>query len=321
MNNYLLEKYITQALRTNNIEYRITSEYIIFRCNVCGDSKKHKFKKRGHILRGRNPWMFYCHNCSEQMTAERWLKQYYPLFHKEYIKEMLKSGGKIDIPTNYSKITTEKPVPVKEDYRGFISLTKEPKIEDKKIFDIAIAYCKARMIPKDVWKTWYIATEGKYKNRLIIPFYDDKGNIYYFQGRSLMDWMTPKYLNMKTERSNIIYNWYHIDKSKPVIVTEGPIDSLFLDNAIATLSCTHSKEMKEILNALPKCYYLFDNDDAGREQAAKYLKEGKYVLLWGKTDMIGFKDINEYIVKRKITGKFDISKLVFSNSPYDRIHI
>ena len=44
----------------------------------------------------------------------------------------------------------------------------------------------------------------------------------------------PKYITIKfDETKQKIYGLDRIDLNKPVMITEGPIDSLFLDNAIA----------------------------------------------------------------------------------------
>ena len=51
----------------------------------------------------------------------------------------------------------------------------------------AIAVCEKRRIFKDVYENWYISNGGDYKNRLIIPIYNSKNKIAYWQGRALFD--------------------------------------------------------------------------------------------------------------------------------------
>ena len=61
-----------------------------FRCNVCGDSKKKKSKKRAWILTNRVPWMFYCHNCFESIPVEFWMKLYLTVIIKIIVKKHLR---------------------------------------------------------------------------------------------------------------------------------------------------------------------------------------------------------------------------------------
>lgn len=328
LNSVILERYIKIAL--NNIsDVYYTRNHYNFRCNICGDGKKKK-SKRGHIRYSDTDGFFYfkCYNegClaageGNAWSAEKWLKKTNTSLHSQYVREILapKDKEKIKNKLDSIKIQRREP-PKKTENFGKIVCIKENS--DNILVQKAITYCKERLIPDSVWKYWFVSLEGKYKNRLIIPFYDKEKKIYYFQGRTLTG-QEPKYLNREKGKENAIYNYYYIDKKKPVHVFEGPIDSLFIENSVAVLGVSFPDEVKEKLDEL-ETRWIYDNDETGRVQAEKVLRKGQYIFLWKeflKDKLLpdNVKDINEVVVKsKKPIG--DIKKY-FSNSYYDLIKL
>jgi hypothetical protein len=241
---------------------------------VCGDSTKNKYKRRGYLLKkdGKS-WRFYCHNCGASISAVKWMKEYFPSNYKDYIKEILsnKNEGLIK-PVIAHKIEIDE----KEDIKFFIPILKK----NDELFKKAIQICKDRMIPEEIWNKWYVAIDKKYKNRLIIPFFDNNNKVYYWQGKALYDWMIPKYLSRLGDEFNNIYNYYLVDKTKPVQITEGIIDALFLDNNV--IAMTGLKPHNERLKEFSKKYFLLDSDNSGRKVSLELLKCGEYVFNWTK---------------------------------------
>ena len=71
--------------------------------------------------------------------------------------------------------------------------------------------------------------------RLIIPFYDTTGKIFAFQGRAFGK-EQPKYLTIKLdENKQKVYGLDKVSFQKPIYITEGLIDSLFIDNCLLLL--------------------------------------------------------------------------------------
>ena len=335
LNHSILDRYLKIVLGGLDSTVRQSTEYYNFRCNVCGDSQRSKKKKRGYILKRKYPWMFFCHNCGVDMRADKWLKEYHPVQYREYIKEILqqdsrskqkaiKSANKI-----HEKIKdeqTKKRKIEKDATKYFVPITSKSKIH-KQLLDLAIQFCIGRKIPKSVWLKWYVATEHKYGGRLIIPFFDNSGKIYYFQARTLCG-QEPKYLNRMEGRENAIYNIYHIKKSKPVVMLEGPFDSLYLHNSIATCGTSITEEVQKKLDAL-NVYYLFDFDKDGLKKSKKYLRKHKQVFLWRKyaedTMLPGREkwDLNDLYLhlNRKNMFDFEELKLYFSNNLFDEIYL
>jgi len=323
----VLMSYFHNANINNPLKYN-------FRCNVCGDSKKSQRKKRGYILKYKSPWVYYCHNCGASMTASMWLKNYFPINYKEYVKDSL-SKNQYNQPEKYEnkmlqykkqieeskKTDAEKD---REDMRFFVSIIKG----QDKIFEIARKQCIDRLIPEDVWKKWYVAIDGTYKNRIIIPFFDDKDSIYYYQGRAIYKIMLPKYLSRRGLEHNNIYNYYLVDRNHPVIVQEGIIDCLFVENSIGM---TGLKIDDSKLSYFPKKYFLLDDDKSGNSKAFLLLERGEYVFVWEdflknlgiprkppKKEKWDINDVCKYINRR---DKFTFSELekYFTNNYYDGV--
>jgi len=121
---------------------------------------------------------------------------------------------------------------------------------------------------------FYLATQGKYKNRLIIPFiYDNE--MFYFQARSL-GCETPKYLNPVgafVKPSHILYPFSYEDEY--VIICEGPLDAISLQrqgiNATATMGSSISEVQAQTLAEFEgKVIIGYDNDEAGARGIEKF---------------------------------------------------
>ena len=130
---------------------------------------------------------------------------------------------------------------------------------------------------------YFVATEGKYKDRLIIPFRNEDSEIFYFQARALKN-QTPKYLNPigGIKPSDILYPF---DESQSyVVVCEGPLDAISLQlegvNATCTMGCVVSDTQASILRDFGgKIILGYDNDEAGTRGIEKFEKLRKCKIM------------------------------------------
>jgi len=312
-----------------------------FRCNICGDTDINKHKKSAYILKrfnkklGYDTWQFYCHrgSCGSSMLAEYWLERYYPTNYRSFRKDLLFSNNLetkkelefLELESKKQELIDkeQKKIEELEDISFFI-----PIHNHNRLCDLARNYCKTRLIDEQIWSKWYVAVDGKYKNRMIIPFYNEFNEVYYWQGRSLFNYMSPKYLNRVDNRDEAIYNYSFIDKSKPVILLEGIIDSLFVKNSISVLGTNITEECAKKINLLDK-YYLFDNDEPGFKKSLDYLIKGCNIFLWKPflKDMKCFskvKDINDLVIKDTNYIKmlnFENLQKYFTNNIFDKIYL
>jgi hypothetical protein len=126
--------------------------------------------------------------------------------------------------------------------------------------------------------------------RLIIPFRDEQGEIFVYQGRAFGK-EQPKYITIKLDDDkDKIFGLDRVDKSKPIYVVEGPLDSLFLDNCIAVAGADFSNMEGDLI-------IIYDNEPRNKEinkQIKKTIDQGKSVCLW--PDNMKCKDINDMII-------------------------
>ena len=122
--------------------------------------------------------------------------------------------------------------------------------------------------------TYYVSHDGRYKNRLIIPFIDDE-EMFYFQARALQD-EQPKYLNPSEgwpKPSHILYPYD--EEAQELIVCEGPLDAISLQiqgvNATCTMGCSVSEIQVSLLKDFKgKIILGYDNDTAGKRGVNKF---------------------------------------------------
>ncbi len=74
-------------------------------------------------------------------------------------------------------------------------------------------------------------SDNKFAGRIIIPSYNQNGNINYYIARSVLPIYHPKYMNPAEEKA-FIFNELFIDFTKPVYIVEGFFDAIKLQNAI-----------------------------------------------------------------------------------------
>jgi DNA primase len=102
---------------------------------------------------------------------------------------------------------------------------------------------------------------GKYKNRIVIPSFDDNGECNYFVARSYKkDWMS--YKNPPASK-NIIFNELMIDWEKPITLVEGVFDALKIKNSVPILGSTlkeSTKLFKKIVETQTQIYIGLDQD-------------------------------------------------------------
>jgi transcription elongation factor Elf1 len=276
-----------------------------FRCPLCGDSQKNKLKSRGYIFRKKNDYFYMCHNCGVSTTFYNFLKQVDPNLVQQYQLERYKNGETGN--NNYPKPEFEE---YKTETPKFKKALELPTIESLPEAHFAKNYVQQRRIPETFYSQLYYAEdfatfiqslgidkEGLHKkdNRLVIPFYDKEKNLVAVQGRSLGE-SKLRYITLKLHDDNKkIYGLDKIDEDKLVCVVEGPIDSMFLENAVATAD-SNLESITDVLDK-SKVVLVFDNEPRNKEIVAKMehaIDNHFNVVIW--PEFIEEKDINDMIL-------------------------
>ena len=119
----------------------------------------------------------------------------------------------------------------------------------------------------------------------------------------------PKYITIKfDETKQKIYGLDRIDLNKPVMITEGPIDSLFLSNAVALGGADAVVNLQH-----QQCTMIFDNEPRNEQIVNRMLKavdKNFNLVVWPKS--LKYKDINDMIIAGKTSA--EIETIISSNT-------
>ena len=79
-------KYI-QLLSSSLNRFRKSGSSYNFRCPFCLDSQKNKNKARGYLYPVNGRYLYYCHNCGESRSFQKFFKEVSPQLYGEYLTE------------------------------------------------------------------------------------------------------------------------------------------------------------------------------------------------------------------------------------------
>ena len=265
-----------------------------------------------------------CHNCGVSISFYNFLKQVDPNLLQEYQLERYKNGetGTHNYPKpDFQEFKSEKPT--------FKKSLEIPTIDSLPEAHFAKNYVQQRRIPETFYSQLYyaedfatfiqslgITKEGLHKDdkRLVIPFYDKEKNLVAVQGRSLGE-SKLRYITLKLHDDNKkVFGLDRIDEDELVYVVEGPIDSMFLDNAVATAD-SNLESITDVLDKT-KVVLVFDNEPRNKEIVAKMehaIDNHFNVVIW--PEIIEEKDINDMILANFSPDEIQefISKNTFVN--------
>lgn len=279
------------------------------RCPICGDSQKNKRKMRGYFFRKGEDLMYKCHNCQHSAHFGSMLKQLDGLLYKEYVLERYATGGKakkFGTEARMKSVAFDNPPPFQPLWQNlFDSVYSLPYDHE------AVEYCDDRMIPDEATKRLYYVADvrdivqlnQKYKEsiktnepRLVIPFCNEHGRLTGVTLRAMRG-EALRYIMVKVDESApTVFGLDHVDKTQPITVVEGPIDSLFLDNAIACAGVAFN-QIERLNLPLSLTTIVFDNQPKNTELCKlmhKYIKDGFSICIWPET--IQGKDINDMVL-------------------------
>lgn len=311
---FIDHKYIN--LLSNRLERfkRQGNSSYLFRCPICGDSQKSKIKARGYIYEKSGKMLFYCHNCNASMSFGKFLEWIDQTLYKDYKTEKyLEKRGENLTP----KPTADKVLIHKFPKRSPDSpLSKLKKISQLRHDHPAKIYISNRRIPSDSQYKLFFCTKFKEwvnqlipekftdtsndEPRLILPFLDESGTCYGFQGRSFrkdgIRYITIMLDNDKPK----VFGLDAIKFSEKFYITEGPIDSLFLKNSIAMAGSDVDVERlcaKE--EAIKNAIFVYDNEPRNKQIVKKMesvINKGYNIVIWPEA-LQGVKDINDMVLR------------------------
>ena len=148
----------------------------------------------------------------------------------------------------------------------------------------AYRYLRGRGITDKIIEEYDIGftTVGKYHNRIIVPSYDDAGDLNYFVSRAWDKWKKPKYLNPDTPKQEFIFNEKLINWDGTIYLVEGAFDHIVVPNSIPLLGKTIYPKLKSALlkNAKSDVIILLDED--AKDDATEIYKNLNVGALYGR---------------------------------------
>ena len=321
MSSYIDLKFIND-LSGRLSQFKKKTDYLFnFRCPHCGDSQKSKTKARAYLYRVKNDMFFKCHNCGQGQNLANFIKFVDPKLYESYLLERYKKSApatpKPEFDFKPTKFKDQTPI---DDLKSIKDLPKDHP---------ARLYCDNRKIPEKYFDKLFLSDKfmtlvnevkpNTYKvikdhPRLIIPFYDTTGKVFAFQGRAFGK-EQPKYLTIKLdENKQKVYGLDKVSFQKPIYITEGPIDSLFIDNCLAAGGADLF-----LKNKIPNenITYIFDNEPRNKEivkRMYKVIEKDFNVVIWPED--LQLKDVNDMIMSG--LTKLQLQDII-SNNTYSKL--
>lgn len=278
------------------------------RCPYCGDGKKNKYIRRGYFISDGNSIHFYCHNCNiSGKSLPVVLKDFAVHLYDEYRMEVFEDSGtgytRKKTNTYRGKLTGIVSKTQSANFLGLLSINMLP------VTHSAHKYIADRQIPAQYYDKLYYTSNFKQMaesfgiedvdrlpedERIVIPFIDDNGQCNVLQGRALNPASYQRYITLKKHETDIkCYGLDTVDKEKTVYVFEGPIDSMFIPNSVASADADLSR-----VSALipPDSIYVFDYQPRNTNllnTIERTIKKGLRVCLL--PEILGGKDINDLV--------------------------
>lgn len=323
--DYLVEQYIGYvSSRLENFHKKSSSLYN-FRCPFCGDSERNPHKARGYLIERNNEVFFYCHKCHAPIgNFQNFLKKLDPSLYTEFIKDKYSSSDK--------KVETfELP---KQDYKPRLYdtalLSDLTSVADLAPIDSVRVYVRSRRIPEELYGRLFAcpffkkftnslipdkfnaASLRHEEQRLIIPFFDEDRKMFAYAGRSLDVDPYLRYINIVLDETKPkLFGLDRWNKKVHTNVVEGPIDSFFLTNCIASAGGSLITDLK---GSDPDQFtIIYDNEPFSKDTKHKIeraIEAGFPVCIW--PDDLPYKDINKMFLEGM--GKDEIERVIKQNT-------
>jgi hypothetical protein len=265
-----------------------------YHCPFCNHHKSKLEINFTENKKGENPW--HCWAC------DRKGKKIYQIFKHIQVPSNTMAELRSIVKTEFNdkEVVVEEKVSLPKEFKSLLNVSKTDILGRH-----ALTYLKSRNINEEdivKYNIGYCET-GRYAKMVIIPSYDENGNLNYFTGRSFEKEPSVKYRNPSVSRDIIPFELF-INWEIPFILCEGPFDAIAIKrNAIPLLGKNiQSNLMKKIvMSSVEKIYIALDKD--AQKQALSFcerlMNEGKEVYLVDMQDKdpseMGFKNFTNLI--------------------------
>ena len=248
-----------------------------YHCPYCNHHKPKLEVNFSQNKKGYNPW--HCWVCNKKGSRISSLFKKISASAEKFVELKKLIGSEVEVKKEKSTVQLKLP----QEYK--------PILGSKDILARhAFSYLKKRGITIDDIEKYNIGycETGRYAKMVIIPSYDESGNLNYFTGRSFEKDPYIKYRNPEASRDIVPFELF-INWNIPLVLCEGPFDAIAIKrNAIPLLGKNIQRNlMKKIVTSkVEKIYIALDTD--AQKQAVKFaeyfINEGKEVYFMDLDD-------------------------------------
>ena len=160
-----------------------------------------------------------------------------------YKSKEVRKEVKVELPKEFLSLVYKHPSPV---YKNAMMYLHKRGITYEDILKYNIGYCD----------------QGLYTNRVIIPSYDEDGQLNFFVGRDIFE-SKMKYRNSPTQKDIIGFDLF-INWDEPIVLCEGPFDAIAIKRNVIPLfgKTILSKLKRKIIEKKVKSIYISLDTDA-----------------------------------------------------------
>ena len=304
---------------------------LLIACPVCGDSLTDTHKKRGYFY--FDSMKYHCFN--GECIAKYWDALYFmKSFDKrignlDYIKQI--SNILKESKTNREHLTLHS----SSEYFKFLndnaldakSLISHYKLKPYSSYDWSIQFIKDRLLHNikhdllfrvNKWKkreVWILNKIGIDKVVGLQIKNLDGGAKYLTKDFSTLneelstniEYVNDKEFKSTCDNLSLIFNIFNVNLEKTITVFEGPLDSVFINNSVATAGAS---KLKTFFDDVDNIRYFYDNDKTGKSNSITKIKNKKPCFLWSKF----FKDFK--YTNKKIKDLNELITYVYANREY-----
>lgn len=278
------------------------------RCNVCGDSKTSQRKTRLYFYVKKGQMNVMCQNCGYSHSFYKYMKDNFSSYFEDYQRETMfdtftaRKVRKDIVTLEESNAKKPESLILIKDLANFA----KPILSLEADHPARIMLANRFFSEKELKRLWYtddfksfasiINAEASEKlmqsePRIIIPFVNNKGEIEMIQGRSIGP-SKIKYVSIKVHNDiNKVFGMYEADETETVYCVEGPFDSLFVDNCVASCDANLTRVDADV--------YIWDNEPYNKNTVSyinSAIESGKRVVIWPTSPRYKC-DINDLVIK------------------------
>lgn len=290
-------------------EVNESDDKLNFACPFCGDSEKDPRKKRGNFYLANNSYKCYNDGCGIKTDLSGIIKKFAlkygltlpdtiikdpefvhaaPAKRKGSLIETFISKGigkhllKLDDIVDRFSLIPCSLAPAESPIRAFVErrqITKLPLFQESCYYDSRED--KIYLFNLDAKSRRILGFSARKIEATDGPKYLIK-NYSEFRKTGLISKKLGDDIIIDIDTLNNYYNVMNVDFTKPVIITEGQIDAMFLKNSMASTGVTKINLLLDNILTRENALVFFDNDRAGRNQSINLIKKGYRVFMWSK---------------------------------------